>query len=201
MPTSNTSTRPVRPASPVRARAHRQPDPGAQPQTYAKPMSGASLAERMNVLWRAITHDSPSLAASVFFPESAYRQVKAIWNPNGDYRTRIGAIFARDVAAYRRALGGHASAARLTGIVAAPSAAGWVPRRVCENAVGYWHLPGTRLVYVIGRTRYSVAVDSMISWRGVWYVIHLGPNTSPGSAGTVDDPRVGTGTPGYGAGC
>ena len=46
-----------------------------------------------------------------------------------------------------------------------------------------------------------MGVDSMISWRGVWYVIHLGPNTTPGSPGTVDDPQVGTGTPGYGAGC
>jgi hypothetical protein len=171
------------------------------PQTDAKPSSGPPLAARMRILWSAITRGSPSAAAPVFFPERAYRQVKAIWNPGGDYRYRIWAIFTRDVAAYRRVLGGRAAAARLTGIVAATSAAGWVPPGVCENAVGYWHLPGTRLVYVIGRTRYSVGVDSMISWRGAWYVIHLGPNTTPGSPGTVDDPQAGSGTPGYGAGC
>jgi hypothetical protein len=191
----------LRRAAPERVRVRRTPDPGTLPQTDAKPSSGPALTVRMQVLWRAIIRDAPSLAKPVFFPESAYRQVKAIWNPGGDYRTRIWAIFTRDVAAYRRALGAHAVNARLVGTIAAPGAAGWVPTGVCENAVGYWHLPGTRLVYVIGRTRYSVGVDSMISWRGAWYVIHLGPDTTPGSPGTVDDPQVGTGSPGYGAGC
>jgi hypothetical protein len=192
---------PIRRAAPAHARVRRKPDPGVLPQTDAKPSSGTALVVRMQVLWEAITRDAPSLAKPVFFPESAYRQVKAIWNPGGDYRTRIWAIFTRDVAAYRRALGGHAGRARLVGVIAAPATEGWIPRAVCENAVGYWHLPGTRLVYVIGRTRYSVGVNSMISWRGAWYVIHLGPDTTPGSPGTVDDPQVGTGSPGYGAGC
>jgi hypothetical protein len=47
----------------------------------------------------------------------------------------------------------------------------------------------------------SVAVASLISWRGVWYVVHLGPNPRPLNVGTVDDFRRGPGTPGPGGGC
>jgi hypothetical protein len=133
-------------------------------------------------------------------PEGAYRQVKVIWNPGGDDRTRIWAVFARDTAPYHRQHGGRAAAVHPTGIATAPSASGWVPRGVYENAVGYGHLPGARLVYVIGRTRHSVGVGAMIFWRAVWYVSHLGPITSPGSTGTVGDPQTGAGTAGYGVG-
>lgn len=181
--------------------SRRIPDPGALPQTDARPGVGSTFVAHMRVLWSAITRDAPSVARPVFFPESAYRQVKAIWNPDGDYRNRIWANFIRDVAAYHRYLSLHAAAARLIGVTPAPAAAVWVPRGACENGVGYWQLPGTRLVYDIGRARYSVGVYSMISWRGVWYPIHLGDTTTPSGSGTVDDPQIGTGTPGSGPGC
>ena len=58
--------------------------------------------------------------------------------------------------------------------------AAWTEPRECENLIGYWHLPGVRLVYRHGSRVYSVEVDSLISWRGVWYVVHLGPNPRPG---------------------
>jgi hypothetical protein len=187
----------------VRVRRPRQvvPDPGRLPQTDARPTVGRRFDRRMHVVWQAIVRGSPDLARPVFFPESAYRQVKAIWNPDGDFRTRIWAIFRRDLVLYHRGLGGHPTMARLVSVDAAPGAAGWVPAGLCENGVGYWHLPGTRLVYITGRTRASFGIWSMISWRGVWYVIHLGPNWSLSSTGSVDDPQIGSGTPGIGPGC
>ena len=33
----------------------------------------------------------------------------------------------------------------------------------------------------------------MISWRGVWYVVHLGSVLRPAAVGTVDDPAAGAG--------
>ena len=41
----------------------------------------------------------------------------------------------------------------------------------------------------------------MISWRGEWYVVHLGPNPRPTNTGTVDMPALGPGTPGSAGGC
>ena len=34
----------------------------------------------------------------------------------------------------------------------------------------------------------------MISWRGVWYVVHLGEVLRPVVEGVVDDPSTGTGS-------
>jgi hypothetical protein len=35
----------------------------------------------------------------------------------------------------------------------------------------------------------------MISWRGVWFVVHLGAVVRSVAAGVVDDPAVGPGVP------
>jgi hypothetical protein len=40
---------------------------------------------------------------------------------------------------------------------------------------------------------HSFGIASMISWRGVWYVIHLGAILRPSAAGVVDDPSLGVG--------
>jgi hypothetical protein len=47
----------------------------------------------------------------------------------------------------------------------------------------------------------SFGVASLISWRGLWYVVHLGPNPRPSDVGTVDQPAIGPGSPGPGGGC
>jgi hypothetical protein len=182
-------------------RARHAVDPGRLPQTDGRPTSGVALRARMDLLWSAVVSGSAARARAAFFPESAYRQAKAIWNPDRDFQSRIWANFARDVAAYHRYLGRSAPRTRLIAVDVATPSVGWVPAGVCENAVGYWHAPGTRLVYRDGRSEASVGIYSMISWRGQWYVIHLGPNTTPGSPGTVDSPQPGSGSPGYGPAC
>ena len=58
-----------------------------------------------------------------------------------------------------------------------------------------------RLVYSVKHVVRSVAVASLISWHGVWYVVHLGPNPRPLNIGTVDAPSVGRGVAGPAGGC
>jgi hypothetical protein len=82
-----------------------------------------------------------------------------------------------------------------------PSYASWIPPGSCENKIGYWHLPNIRMVYTVNGQQESFAVASLISWRGVWYVVHLGPNPRPSNVGTVDMPAFGPGTPGPAGGC
>ena len=77
----------------------------------------------------------------------------------------------------------------------------WIAPGVCENKIGYWHVPGVRLVLRRGTHLVSVAIFSLISWRGLWYVVHLGPNPRPVDVGTVDDFENGAGTPGPAGGC
>jgi len=178
-------------------------DPGRLPQTRTEPARGAALDARMQTLWSAIQTDNTTLARTVFFPESAYLTMKTgvLGDPAGDYTNRLIAFYDLDLAAYHTHLGASPASATLSAVNADPSLASWIPAGACENTVGYWHLPGTRLVYTQHGRVYSVRVASLISWRGQWYVVHLGPNPRPSNVGTVDDPLVGPGTPGPGGGC
>ena len=121
----------------------------------------------------------------------------AIRDPAADYRTRLLALYDLDVAAYHR----WASGSRLVRVTLNPSLAAWIPPGACENRIGYWHLPGVRLVVARRHRLWSVGVFSLISWRGVYYVVHLGPNPRVANVGTLDSPRLGAGSPGPGGGC
>ena len=41
----------------------------------------------------------------------------------------------------------------------------------------------------------------MISWRGVWYVVHLGAILRSGESGMVDEPSSGAGVSTYSGTC
>lgn len=157
----------------------------------------------MQILWTAIVSDDPDPALGVFFPRSAYLKMKTgvIPNPSGDYSDRLVAFYRLDIAAYHDYLGPGASEARLVTVSADTSYARWISPGYCENTIGYWHLPGVRLVYSENGAVHSFAVASLISWHSVWYVVHLGPNPRPSDVGTVDQPALGPGTPGPPGGC
>jgi hypothetical protein len=171
---------------------------GRLPQTRALPSSQTSrFHERMDVLWRGIVTGSVSVAMPAFFPQAAYVQVKAVANPVADYRDRLLAAFMADIRAAHQFLGRHARGARLLGVFVPPEWQ-WIDPGYCFNRIGYWHAPGSRLVYDdAGRVR-SFSIFSLISWRGEWYVVHLARFDRPG---TVLDPANGRGSYGPPGGC
>ena len=148
----------------------------------------------MRALWRGVRLNSTRAALPAFFPEGAYRQLKAIYNANGDWVSRLVGDYALDLAAAHRLLGRGAARDRLLWVEVPRGYAHWVPPGVCYNRVGYWETPNSRLVYRAGTRTRSFGIASMISWRGVWYVVHLGAILRPGSGGVVDDPSLGVGT-------
>lgn len=153
----------------------------------------------MTTLWRAILRDDPALARRVFFPEGAYVAMKtgAIADPTSDYTHRLLAFFNLDLATYHRWAGGG----RLVRVEVDPTNAAWIRPGACENTIGYWHLPGVRLVVARAHRVVSVGIFSLISWRGTYYVVHLGPNPRSVNAGTLDAPLLGAGSPGGAGGC
>jgi len=140
---------------------------------------------------------------TVFFPESAYLRMKTgvLPNPSGDYQSRLVALYNMDLGTYQVALGSPPASARLVAITADPSIAHWVPPGACANTIGYWHLPNIRIEFAAGAAESSFGVFSLISWRGVWYVVHLGPVPRTSGTGLLDLPATGPGTPGPGGGC
>jgi hypothetical protein len=151
----------------------------------------------MAALWRAITHDDPAAGVAAFFPRAAYLQVKAIGDAATDYHDRLLRNFALDIHAAHTLLGRGAPTARLLA-VRVPRQWAWIVPGYCANRVGYWHAPGSRLVYRVSGHTSSFGIFSLISWRGEWYVVHLSIWDQPG---TVDAPSAGAGTFGPAGGC
>ena len=147
----------------------------------------------MAALWAGVRTGALAPARSAFFPEAAYLQVKALGDPEGDYEGRLSIDYRLDLAAAHAALGAHASRATLVGVDVPRAYAHWVPPEACYNRVGYYEVPNSRLVYNEDGQIRSFGIASLISWRGMWYVVHLGAITRSGYIGIVDDPSSGRG--------
>jgi len=149
-------------------------DPGTQPQTRERPRSSTPAFDaRAHALWDAIATDDATRAISSFFPVTAYAQVKAIANPESDWKRRLVANFARDIHRFHDRLGARASDASFVELEVASERARWVEPGEESNKLGYWRVYGSKLRYEVGGTPGAFDVSSLISWRGEWYVVHL----------------------------
>jgi len=150
-------------------------DPGTLPQTDERPSAtGAQFDAGVRGLWQAIVTDDPAPALPFFFPQSAYVQVKAISDPVGDYRSRLIANYEQDIHTLHAQLGAEASRCLLTGLSVPGDQAVWVQPGAEYNKGSYWRVYGSRLHYTVDGQDRSFPVTSLISWRGQWYVVHLG---------------------------
>ncbi len=191
--TTSTAAPATRPAAPSPTTTI---DPGSLPQTGTFPAaSGPAFGARMAALWSGVVAGSVRPALPAFFPESAYVTVKAESDPAADYTDRLLAEYADDLVAAHALLGADPSAATLVGVDVDQAYGHWVPPGSCFNGVGYFEVPNARVVYTVGGQTRSFGVASMISWRGQWYVVHLGSVLRSGSGGQVDGPQSGPGTP------
>lgn len=182
--------------------AARAPSPGSLPQTHAYPSAASpQFRSLMAQLWSGIVRDSLARARPAFFPEGAYLQLKAIADASADWSGRLLHDYSLDIGAAHAALGTGAAAARLIAVEANTSYGHWIPPGVCANGIGYYEMPNARVVYREGGQVRSFGIASMISWRGVWYVVHLGAVLRSGDVGTVDDPASGPGVQAYSATC
>ena len=145
----------------------------------------------MAALWDGVRLGSVQTALPAFFPEAAYVQLKAIGDPAGDWSGRLVRDYALDLSAAHAVLGADPGAARLVRVIVPADYAHWVDPGACYDSVGYYEVPNSRIVYRQGGAIRSFGIASMISWRGVWYVVHLGAIVGP--SGVVDDPSGGEG--------
>jgi hypothetical protein len=176
--------------------------PGALPQTGALPAStDPTFTANMQALWNGVSTGTPQAALPAFFPEAAYVQLKAIANAQADFSGRLVIEYEEDVSAAHQLLGSDAEDARFVSVNVNVNYAHWVPPGVCYNSVGYFEVPNSRVVYSINGQVSSFGIASMISWRGEWYVVHLGAILRSGSGGEVDDPQSGSGSPTYSSTC
>lgn len=149
-------------------------DPGTLPQTEEKPSgSGAAFDSRMQVLAEAIINNTPETAISTFFPVTAYKQTKKNTDPAADWNNRLIANFKVDVADANKKLGPNAKTAVFTG-VSVPDTAVWVKPGEEYNVGPYWRVFKAQMNFTVDGKNVQIPIESMISWRGQWYVVHLG---------------------------
>jgi hypothetical protein len=155
----------------------------------------------MASLWSGIEHGSVTPALAAFFPKDAYERLKAIPSAGSDWVNRLVHEYALDITSAHSLLGRNAGQARLVRVDVPSRYGHWVPPGVCYNDIGYYEVPNARAVYdQDGRIR-SFGIASMISWRGIWYVVHLGAVLRSTHAGVVDEPSAGPGSSSYSGTC
>ena len=147
----------------------------------------------MQALWQGVVQGSVTPALPAFFPRTAYVQLKTgIVDPAGDWQNRLVADYSLDIGAAHALLGPVPSQAVLVSVSVPEQYGHWIPPGVCANGIGYYEVADSRVVYQLdGQTR-SFGIASLISWRGEWYVVHLGAILRSGG-GEVDDPETGAG--------
>jgi hypothetical protein len=172
------------------------------PQTNAYPSArSAQFKAQMALLWAGVVAGSAGPAIGAFFPKGAYLQLKAIAAAGTDWTNRLVQDYSLDIAAAHGLLGRGAAGARLLGVDVQSSYGHWIAPGVCENSVGYYEMPNARVLYSERGQVRSFGIASMISWRGVWYVVHLGAVLRPAEEGIVDEPASGAGESAYSGTC
>ncbi|MGA8370375.1 MAG: hypothetical protein WB765_09625 [Acidimicrobiales bacterium] len=168
---------------------------GSLPQTGDFPSTATpQFTAEIEALWNGIVSNSVATAMPAFFPEAAYLQLKTIGGAQSDFENRLVGDYGLDIGAAHALLGADAAQAQFAGVSVPASYGHWVSPGVCDNDVGYFEVPNSRVLYQEdGQTR-SFGIASMISWRGQWYVVHLGAVLPSGSQGEVDDPETGPGS-------
>ncbi len=192
---SGTTPDPVTSTSTASAPTTTTTGPGNLAQTDTLPSADtAQFQSQMAALWTGITHDAPGDAMSAFFPGAAYLQLKTIADASGDFENRLVYDFALDIAAANSVLGPGAAGATLVDVEVPSEYAHWITPGVCDNDVGYFEVANSRIVYQEGGQTRSFGIASLISWRGTWYVVHLGAILRTSDSGVVLDPETGPGS-------
>jgi hypothetical protein len=155
----------------------------------------------MTSLWAGIVHDSLARALAAFFPKGAYVRLKAIASASYDWTDRLVYDYGLDIKAAHALLGRTATHARLIAVDVPSSYGHWIQPGVCYNSLGYYEMPNARVVYRADGQIRSFGIASMISWRGVWYVVHLGAILRSTDSGTVEEPTSGPGASAYSGTC
>ena len=161
-----------------------------------QPVIDANFMARLQGYWTHVLAGSVGLGNDFFFPRTAYLQLKTIPNAGGDFDTRLYHDYRNDVIADHELVTSAGPGAKVLGVDVPAAAVHWVPPgvevqldRLLEGDVRPGALRGRR------PGQKSFAIDSMISWRGQWYVVHLGPDWRPGAGGWVCKPDPPTPSP------
>jgi hypothetical protein len=145
------------------------------PQTEARPdPNSPTFRDRIAQLCQAIVAGAPATAHDAFFPLVAYKQVKAVADPERDYRLRLLSHFDRDILEYHHRVSRRPGPLRCGEFTVPEHQARWMKPGSEYNRLGYFRVLRSHLQVIDAAEKTTtLEVTSLISWRGEWYVVHL----------------------------
>src|SRR5262249_38292064 len=136
------------------------------------PPTSADLDERARHLFDAVVQGKPELALDFFFPREPFIPLKDVAEP-GRYHDELVAAYRRDI------LSLHGARRSWDGATFRSFELGTAPKWVAPgrewNKIGYFRTFDARLSYDVAGRHRALAVRTIISWQGKWYVTHLLP--------------------------
>jgi len=136
------------------------------------PLVSADLEARAAHLLEAIAQNEPGTADDFFFPRAPFIPLKDVSDP-GRYFDQLLTTYHRDIRSLR------AERTEWEGVAFVSFELGTTPTWVAPgkeyNKIGYFRTFGGKLRYRIGDKVKELAVSTIISWDGRWYVTHLSP--------------------------
>ena len=161
--------------TPSKSDAGREAPPESAPDPSNKsrpPLTSTDLEERAAHLVDALVQNDPALADDFFFPRAPFIPLKDVADP-GRYFDQLLATYHRDIRSLR------AERKDWTGASFVSFELGTTPTWVAPgkeyNKIGYFRTFGGKLRYRVGEKVKELAVSTIISWNGRWYVTHLSP--------------------------
>lgn len=150
-------------------------DGEALDQTKDEPaVDSPAFQKRLDLLWRAIVTNDPSIAEPAFFPSIAYERVKDIKKPKADWKHRLMKNFHRDIRAYHKKLGDEPRALEFVGVDVDAGRVKWMDPGKEGNKLGYYRVTRSKIRYKDPSGKESkLELTSLISWRGEWFIVHL----------------------------
>jgi hypothetical protein len=149
------------------------------PQKRTRPPDTSDdLETRARHLLDAIAQNEPKLADDFFFPRAPFLPLKDVQDP-GRYFDQLLATYHRDISALHASRKNWSDVTIVSFALGTPP--GWVAPGKEYNKIGYFRSFHAKLRYrgrgdagSDARTS-DIAVATLISWAGRWYVTHLGP--------------------------
>lgn len=137
----------------------------------APPMPPAgNLDEKMRTLFGAIREGRPELATNGFFPRDPFLRVKAIANPERYWNVLMRA-YERDIRELHATIPSVAQAEFVRFEFSRRRT--WQTVRSEANALPYWCVRHSRIVYRSNGREQSFEVRALIHWGREWFVTHL----------------------------
>ena len=140
-------------------------------QTQGKPPAIANFEAKAATLLQAIEKNDPELAMPLFFPQEAFRELKAIVKPD-DYYQQLVRWFKEDIAREHERLVVQ-DPLKLAGVKAGGCT--WKKKGSEANQIPYWSCHKTQLSVQIGSKTETLDIHTRINWGQEWYITHLGP--------------------------